>query len=225
MNPIIVANWKMNPQTLKGAFELTKAVRKGVRSANANVVLCPPYVFIPQLLAAKNMEIGAQNCSWQEQGPLTGEVSPRQLKDLGCSYVILGHSERKKELGETLAMVQRKVAAALTAKLRVILCVESVAELRTLKKKVRSFKNVAVVYEPSFAISTQGGRRVAPRHIAAMVSRLKKVAGRNVPVLYGGSVDAKSMRDIMTKGNVQGALVGAASLKAKEFIALVKNAL
>src|SRR3972149_588099 len=78
MNPIIVANWKMNPQTLKGAFELTKAVRKGVRSANANVVLCPPYVFIPQLLAAKNMEIGAQNCSWQEQGPLTGEVSPRQ---------------------------------------------------------------------------------------------------------------------------------------------------
>ena len=188
------------------------------------MVLCPPLIFIPQLLTTRNVEIGAQNCSWQEGGPLTGEVSPTQLKKLGCSYVILGHSERKKYLGETPIMIQKKVEAALKAKLNVVLCVESAAGLQAVKKRIKSFKNVLLVYEPRSAISTQGGKRVAVKDIARMAGKLQEIAGKGVRVLYGGSVDAKSIGEIMSQGKVQGALVGAASLRASEFIALVKEA-
>lgn len=221
--PIIVANWKMNPSNSKDAFGLAQNVKRGVRKANARVVLCPPLVFIPQLLPAKNVQIGAQNCSWEQQGALTGEVSAKQLKSLGCSYVICGHSERKKYLGETLGMTQAKVQAALKAGLKVVLCVENTRELGAIKKKIRGFGNVLLVFEPSSAISTQGGKRIAPKDIAVMSGAMKKIAGKNIPVLYGGSVDAKSARTIMKQGKVQGLLVGAASLDAKEFTTLVKS--
>ena len=223
MKPLIIANWKMNPANSKQAFDLAQKITKGVKGVNAKVVLCPPLVFIPQLLATKNVEIGAQNCSWEQQGALTGEVSPTQLKSLGCTYAILGHSERKKYVGETLSMTQAKVTTALKIELKVLLCVENIRELQAIYKSTKSFKNVVVVYEPSFAISTQGGKRESPVDIAKMVEKIRKVIGKNVPVLYGGSVDAKSIAGIMAKGDVQGALVGAASLKAQEFIKLVKN--
>ena len=215
----------MNPANSKQAVELATKVQKGVQSAHAKIVLCPPFVFIPQLLPEKNIQIGAQNCSWKEQGSLTGEVSPWQLKSFGCSYVILGHSERKKYLDETLSMVAKKSIAAKKAGLIPILCVENVAELRSLKVKIRNFKSVVVVFEPSSAISTQGGKHIAPKDIAMMTHEMKKIIGKTVPILYGGSVDAKSIAGIMQEGKVQGVLVGAASLNAREFLSLVKSAL
>ena len=224
MKPIIIANWKMNPSNSKEAFALAKKVTNGVKRFKGKVVLCPPYIYIPQLLASKNVEIGAQDCSWQETGPFTGEISAKQLKALGCSYVIIGHSERKKYLAETLGMVGAKVEAALRAGLSVILCVENVRELQMIMKKIKRSKNILVIFEPSSAISTQGGKRVTPENIAAMVGAMKKITGRNIPILYGGSVNAASIAAIMQEGRVQGVLVGAASLNAKEFISLVKEA-
>ena len=223
MKPIIIANWKMNPLNSKEAFALAKKVANGVKGFTGKVVLCPPYIYIPQLLASKNVEIGAQDCSWQEKGPLTGEVSAKQLKALGCSYVIVGHSERRKYLAETLGMVRVKVEAALRVGLSVILCVENVRELQMIMKKMKRSKNILVVFEPSSAISTQGGKRITPENIATMVGAMKKITGKNIPVLYGGSVNATSIAAIMQKGRVQGVLVGAASLNAKEFISLIKK--
>ena len=223
MKPIIIANWKMNPANSKDAFELAKKIMEGAGRFKGKIVLCPPYIFIPQLLAKKNVEIGAQDCSWQDKGPFTGEISPRQLKSIGCSYVIVGHSERKKYLGETLGMVQAKTQAALRAGLKVILCVENIRELQMIAKKTRSFKNILVVFEPSSAISTQGGKRITPENIATMTQAMQRIAGKNTPILYGGSVNAKSIAAIMKKGEVDGVLVGAASLNAREFLRLIEN--
>ncbi|MCH8244391.1 triose-phosphate isomerase [Patescibacteria group bacterium] len=122
-------------------------------------------------------------------------------------------------------MTQAKVVAAIKAGLNVILCVENVRELLMIQKKTKSFKNVLVVFEPSSAISTQGGKRIVPENIAMMAQAMKKIVGRNVPVLYGGSVDAKSITAIMRVGKVRGVLVGSASLQPREFAGLVKNAL
>jgi len=224
MKPIIIANWKMNPSNSKEAFVLAQKIMKGVKGIGVKVVLCPPFVFIPQLLSRGNVEIGAQDCSWQEKGALTGEVSPKHLVSIGCSFVILGHSERKKYLAETLGMTKAKVEAALRAGLSVVLCVENVRELQMIMKKIKRVKNLLVVFEPSSAISTQGGKRISPKNIAVMVQAMKKIVGKNIPILYGGSVNSKNISEIMSKGMVQGVLAGAASLNSREFISLARNA-
>jgi len=216
----------MNPDTLRQAKALFSVAEKAAKQRKVELVVCSPYPYLASLRQmAKKVVLGAQNCSWKDKGALTGEVSAKQLKDVGCRYVIIGHSERKKYLAETLGMTQAKVEAALRTGLSVILCVENVRELLVIKKKIKSFKNILVVFEPSSAISTQGGKRVAPENIAVMARAMKKIVGRNVPVLYGGNVDAKSIAAIMREGKVQGVLVGAASLNAREFSSLVKNVL
>ena len=226
MKPIIIANWKMNPASLRQAKALFLAAEKAARRKKVEVIVCAPYPYLLSLRQVqKNIALGAQNCSWEDSGALTGEVSAKQLKALGCRYVIIGHSERKKYLAETLGMTQAKVVAAIRAGLHVILCVENVRELLMIQKKTKSFKNVLVVFEPSSAISIQGGKRITPENIAMMAQAMKKIVGRNVPVLYGGSVDAKSIAAIMRVGKVRGVLVGSASLKPREFASLVKNAL
>ena len=226
MKPIIIANWKMNPVSLRQAKALFSGAERAARQGKVQVVVCPPYPFlVPLGQMQKKTVLGAQNCSWKTEGALTGEVSPVQLRNLGCKYVILGHSERKKYLAERLQMIQKKVEAALKAGLGVILCVENVTELRAIKKRIRQFKNVVVVFEPSSAISTEGGKRIAPEDIAMMTIEMRKIVGRNVPVLYGGSVGVNTIAAIMKKGRVRGVLVGVASLHAGEFTRLVKNAL
>ncbi|MDP2736081.1 MAG: triose-phosphate isomerase family protein, partial [bacterium] len=201
------------------------AAERAASAKGVTVVVCPPFPYLePLRRLSKNAALGAQDCSWQQEGALTGEVSPRQLKSVGCSFVILGHSERKRFLKETLATVQRKATAALEAGLRVILCAESAKELRAHKRKLGSFRNVLVVFEPSSAISTQGGRRVPPERIAKTAAAFRKIAGRGVPVLYGGSVEAAGIGKILSQGGVQGVLVGAVSLDSREFARLVKSA-
>lgn len=146
MKTIIVANWKMNPSTLQEAEALYQAVQG---SDKVDVVVCPPFVYLSALKG--EVAIGAQNCFWEEKGAHTGEVSPSMLKEMGCSYVILGHSERKKYLGETEDMVQKKVTAALAVGLKAILCVGEDEETPT------DMDNLIVVYEPEWAISSEGG--------------------------------------------------------------------
>lgn len=226
MKSLVVANWKMNPSRRKKAQQLFSAIEKGCKNIpRIEVVVCPPFVHLSSLgNTAKRVKLGSQNCSWQNKGPLTGEVSPKMLKDMGCKYVILGHSERKKYLSETKEQIAKKVKAAIQTGLRVLLCVENAQELSFLQKKTRlSQKNLIFVYEPSFAISTEQGRKPSPKTIAREVRAMKDIVGERAQVLYGGSVNAKSVGKIMREGKVQGVLVGASSLDAKKFLDIVKR--
>jgi triosephosphate isomerase (TIM) len=235
MRPLIIANWKMNPANSKDAFDLAKAVVRELEDVEADVVLCPPFVYVPQLLPSSNVFIGSQDAFWEQEGAYTGEVSPLMLKNLGCSHVILGHSERKK-LGETLAIIAKKVQTALDISLIPVVCIgEGVEkEMKVILKDIKEtdVPSIIFVYEPEGAISTEPNAKPASleqleRALGAMRAMLLKKAGKggvkNVSILYGGSVDSKNIQGFMEKG-VQGALVGASSLDAQEFVALVKNA-
>ena len=238
MKPIVVANWKMNPQTLVKAKLLFNSVAREIKNIkNVEVVICPPFIYLPYLLNSKlsilNPKIGAQDCFWAEKGAFTGEVSARMLKDLGCQYVIIGHSERRKYFQETEEMINKKIKAALKAKLKPILCIGETERQRKAKKTEEILKNqlknltevgpltkLIVAYEPVWAIGT--GR--ACRIVEAKVARLfiRKIVKR-IPILYGGSVNSQNAKDYVEKAGFQGLLVGGASLDAKEFIKIVKS--
>jgi len=228
MKPLIVANWKMNPTNSKEAFDLAKAVVQGLQDVEADAVLCPPFVYVPQLLPSANVFIGAQDSFWEQEGAYTGEVSPMMLKNLGCSHVILGHSEHRK-LGETLPMVAKKVQAALDVMLIPVVCIgENIEqEMRAILKDIKKtdVPRIVFVYEPEGAISTGPNAKPASlEQLEDALSRMRAVLPKTATLLYGGSVNSKNIKGFMEKG-VQGALVGAASLDAQEFVQLVKNAI
>jgi len=243
--PLIIANWKMNPQSLAEAKRNFEIIKKGVRHVkNVETVVCAPFVFLAALKATKDVKLGAQDCFWEKKGPFTGEISPKMIKNLGCKYVILGHSERRKYLKEETELVNRKIKAALKVGLRVIFCVSSEKKepgremkyqlekgLYGLNKSV--FVKLILVYEPIWAISTTKNRVIAtPQessrgclYIRKVLERLfNKRTAQRTKIIYGGSVDSKNVRDFLDRGEMAGGLVGAASLKPKEFVKTVKNA-
>ena len=227
VRPLIIANWKMNPANSKNAFDLAKAVVQGLEDVKADAVLCPPFVYVPQLLLSLNVFIGAQDSFWEQEGAFTGEVSPLMLKNLGCSYVILGHSERKK-LGETSLMIAKKVQASLAVSLIPVVCIgeDIEKELKTILKDIKEtdVSKIIFVYEPEGAISTEPNAQPASlEQLERALDRMRVLLPKTVSILYGGSVNSTNIKGFMGKG-VQGALVGAASLDAQEFVALVKNA-
>ena len=228
MKPLIIANWKMNPSNSKDAFDLAKAVVRGLEGVKADVVLCPPFVYVAQLLPSSNVFIGAQDCFWVQEGAYTGEVSPQMLKNLGCSYVIFGHSERKK-LGETTEMTAKKTQAALLASLVPVVCIgEHIEEeMKSILKGIapKDVSQIIFVYEPEWAISTQPHARPAtPKEAQAAFKKMCSLLPKTTSLLYGGSVNSKDIKGFIEAG-AQGALVGAASLDAQEFIQLAKNSI
>jgi len=215
MKILIVANWKMNPASLKEAKNLFDSVKKGVRNIkNVEVVLCPPFVYLPALSErglASVIKLGAQDCFWEESGAFTGEVSPRQLKNLGVKYVILGHSERRKYLKEeTDEIVSRKLGACLKVGLKPILCVEKLSQLKGIKK------DIIVAFEPISAIGTGKAFDVEKAKSA-------RKAIKNNFVLYGGSLNSENAKDYIEKAGFKGLLIGGASLKGEEFIKITKS--
>jgi len=131
MSKLVIANWKMNPATLKEAQQMLSGIKRGVGKSKAEIVICPPFVYLEIAKKAfKNskVKVGSQNCFWENQGPFTGEVSPLMLKNLGVGYVILGHSERVMKMGETNEMTSKKVKAVLEAKLTPIVCLGETLE-------------------------------------------------------------------------------------------------
>ena len=199
--PLIVANWKMNPASLKEAKKLFRLTKN-------KAVICPPFVYLSDLKPN-----GAQDCFWEEKGAYTGEISPQMLKSLGIKHVIIGHSERRKHYKETDVMVRAKLKAALRAGLKPILCIDKISQI---PKDIR--QGFILAYEPLFAIGT--GKACSPERAEKMRLAIKKKL--RVPVLYGGSVNSQNARDYIKVG-FNGLLVGGASLEPKEFINIVKT--
>lgn len=246
---IIVANWKMNPQTLTEAKTLLCSSQSGLaKSVQAKVIFCPPFVFLNSLrsLIAEGFYLGAQNLFYENRGAFTGEISPLMLKNLSCEYVIIGHSERKKYLTETDELINKKVIAGLKAGLKPILCIgeaqkQAEGMTDTLKKQLqinlvnipeRKLKNLIITYEPVWAISTtENSQPCQPDDALVAKLFIRKLLfnffGRRraerVPILYGGSVDSIIAADYINQAQFDGLLVGGASLKAGEFIKLVKS--
>lgn len=240
---LIVANWKMNPKTQKEALALFEAVKKGIKNIKGvQVVICPPYLWINDFSSSGSIKIGAQNCSWEDQGAKTGEVSAPMLADAGAEYVILGHSERRKFLGETDEIINLKIKRALKAKMKVILCLGeregedmgSVVEAQMTGCLTgispNYLKNIIFVYEPVWAIGT-GNACQADNALSAGLFIKKTVAkiygsrfiAEKITILYGGSADAANSKKFIEKAMMNGLLVGGASLKHEEFINLIKN--
>jgi len=260
MKPLIVANWKMNPQTLAGAKKLFNSIKKGLKniknacpvgsrklSFGVEVVICPPFVWLPQLKTTnyKLLKLGAQNCFWEKKGAFTGEISPLMLKNLGCQYVILGHSEREKYFQETDEMTNKKIKAAISAKLRPILCIGETEKEKREGKTPQVLKNqlektlinlstyqlinLIIAYEPIWAIGT--GRPCHPEEAKVGVLTIRKALSnlynpalsQKIKILYGGSVNSKIAKDYIKEANFKGLLIGGASLRAKEFIEILKR--
>jgi len=237
MKPLIVANWKMNPQSLVEAKQLFNSVKRGIKNIkNVEIVICPPFIYLSNIQYLKsNIKLGAQDCFWSERGAFTGEISPSMLKNFNCKYVIIGHSERRK-LGETDEMINKKIKAVITAKLKPILCIGETEKerrkgktLQVLKNQIKkdlnhlisqSLNHLIIAYEPLWAIGT--GNPCEPKEAKKVYLFLRKIL-KKIPILYGGSVNSENAASYIQEAKFQGLLVGGASLNAQEFIKVVKN--
>ena len=247
--PVVAANWKMN-KTASEALDLARAVLAETRAFTAvERVLCPPFIALTSvapLLTGTGFGLGAQNMHWEKSGAFTGEVSPLMLVGL-CQYVILGHSERRQYFGETDENVNKKVKAALTHGLIPIICVGEnlteneagkTAEVVTRQTRAAYADLTAddahktiLAYEPVWAIGTgkaatpAGANAVIGLHIRGALADLYPSAlADSIRVQYGGSVTAANAADLMAQPDIDGALVGGASLKPQEFAAIVQAA-
>ncbi len=245
---IIAGNWKMN-KTPAEATELIEAIKPLVKDAQCGVVVCVPYVDLQAALDATkgtNIGVGAENVHWAKSGAFTGEISAEMLTSMGVQYVIIGHSERRTYFGETDETVNQRVRAALDAGLKVILCVGEVKSQRLagitdevvgMQTKLDlagvtadELKNVIIAYEPVWAIGT--GLTATPAQaeetcgaIRAVLAKLYGEAAANgVTIQYGGSMNAGNAAELLSQPNVDGGLIGGASLKPNDFATIVAAA-
>jgi len=244
MSKLIIGNLKMNilsPPQQEQYLSLFKKELTGKKINNCELILCPPAIHLPGFQKAKIKKIilGAQNMFWESEGAYTGEVSPLILGELGCTYVILGHSERRFFLQETSEMIGKKVEAAFAQKLIPIICVGETYEEKKqgISKKVlraqlrASFKNSSsshpaiIAYEPRWAISTQKHAEPTPSDAVEMILFLKellekdqgKQREKNTRFIYGGSVNTHNAQVFLRELVIDGVLVGGASTRAEEF--------
>jgi len=248
---LIVANWKCNPKTRAEAEKLFSLVLEGIKSIQeVEVVICPPFVYLSNASrftpCASRLKLGAQDCFWEESGAFTGEVSVPMLKDIGCEYVIVGHSERRKYFGETDEIINKKLKAILKIGLKPILCIGETKEQREsgstenvlqdqLEKAVsglsiNEIKNLSIAYEPIWAIGTGNPceAKEAEKISLFIQETISKIYGREatgvVKVLYGGSVNSENSSRYLAQKSINGLLIGGASLKPEEFVKIIKTA-
>jgi triosephosphate isomerase len=246
---LVAGNWKMFTNAVS-AQQLAKAVVQGVGGdTKVNVAVCPPFPYLKlvgDVVRDSAVALGAQNFYPEKEGAFTGEVSPVMLQDLGCKYAILGHSERRHKLGETDAFINRKVLLGLSLGLHIILCVGETLEEREAghtntvlqqqldgslaNVEIGSLVRVVLAYEPVWAIGT--GRNATPDQaqeahafIRGRISqKFGELAAESLPIQYGGSVKPDNAASLMHQPDVDGALVGGASLKANDFLGIVRAA-
>lgn len=246
---IAAGNWKMNTDAMSGQDLAAGLVANVGGLALPEVLIFPPFPYlhqVGQMLVGSKVQLGAQNCYCEPKGAFTGEVSPAMLRDVGCTWVLVGHSERRHILGESDEFLQRKVTAALAAGLRVVFCVGETLEQRQANQTESvvegqlaaalgglgsdAWTNLVIAYEPVWAIGT--GVNATPDQ-AQEVHRfirswLEKQVNANVAsatrILYGGSVTAQNAASLLGQADVDGALVGGASLKVDDFTTIVRAA-
>ncbi|KKQ81679.1 MAG: Triosephosphate isomerase [Parcubacteria group bacterium GW2011_GWF2_38_76] len=240
----------MNPASLKEAILLVSSIKKGKAADKNEIVLCPPSVYLSDVVkilssGKHGIKIGAQDCFYEEKGAFTGEVSPIMFKTVGAKYVIIGHSERR-ALGETNESINKKIKLSFKKGIKVILCVgeserdETGQYFRFIETQIKSallginksyFKDLIIAYEPIWAIGKNAQKSCDPKDIKEMSLFIKKVLaeissreiGLKATVIYGGSVDVKNATQIVSEGEVDGLLIGRASLDAKKFLGIINS--
>lgn len=242
---IIVANWKMNPSSSEEAVRLIKNVLTAPMPKNMELIFAPPFVYLDLIKKnfKKEIKLAAQNVSWSERGAFTGEISGLMLKNIGCEYVIIGHSERRYKIGETDEIINLKLKVALKAGLIPILAIGEKERnddiVKVLNSQIKSaldgieiseISRLIVAYEPIWAIGT--GISDTPDHALSAALLIRKIVGNlytpdfsaDIPVLYGGSVTGENAEDFIGQTGIDGALVGGASLETLNFIKIIKSA-
>jgi triosephosphate isomerase len=224
MKHLIVANWKCNPATLKEAENIFQKTEEGIKDVkNVETIICPPFIYLLKIISENPaIKTGGQDCYSEEKGAFTGEISPNMLKEIGCQYVIIGHSERRKYQKETDEMINEKIKASLRAGLNPIICIDNVDQI---KKDIdglssQDLDNLAVAYEPIWAIGT--GKACGISEAKEMSMAIKEILGNSISVLYGGSVSSQNAQGYIKEAGFNGLLVGGASLKPEEFIEIIK---
>jgi triosephosphate isomerase (TIM) len=248
---IIAGNWKLY-KTIGDAIELANGLKRelfNLNTDNIEVVICPVFTGLSEtaeVIAESNIQLGAQDCYWQDEGAFTGEVSPKMIKDAGCKFVIIGHSERRQYFAETNDTVNKKVKAALKTGLLPIVCVgETLAEREANRTfdvltdhlqnglqglTVEDMEKVVIAYEPVWAIGT--GKTATPdqaeeahKFIRGLLAKLfGKDTAAQIRIQYGGSVKPENITELMKQPDIDGALVGGASLSVESFASIVKKA-
>jgi len=248
--PFLAGNWKMY-KTIPEAVEMVKALKEeSPQLMDAELVVIPPYTMlneVKKVIEGSTIQLGAQNIFWEEKGAFTGEVSPPMLKDAGCQYVTVGHSERRQYFGETNETVNKKIKAALAHELTPIMCIgESLEErekgntMGKVETQINSgleglgkdeIRRIVIAYEPIWAIGT--GVTATPSQAEEVHRFIRKKLtekyGNEIAsyaiILYGGSVKPANTYSILKENNINGALVGGASLEADSFIQITKEAI
>lgn len=246
LRPLIAGNWKMH-NTISQSVDLVLKLRELIKGVDtADVVIAPVFTalhHLSHLVADSPIKLAAQDMFWEKSGAYTGEVSPEMLTDVGCSYVIIGHSERRELFGETDPAVNKKVRAAIAADLKPIICVgESLEEredgktLKKVKAQTRAAldglppgarRDVTIAYEPIWAIGT--GLTASPEQAEEVHNAIRELiyelaepdAAKCVRIIYGGSVKPGNIDALMAQPNIDGALVGGASLVAEDFARII----
>ena len=244
---IVAGNWKMN-ETLQEGVALAKEINDSLKAEkpNCDVVICTPFIHlasVAEVLDAEGVTLGAENCADKAKGAYTGEVSAAMVKSTGAQYVILGHSERRQYYGETAEILKEKVQLALANGLKVIFCCGETLEEREAEKQnevvkaelegsifhltAEEWKNIILAYEPIWAIGT--GKTATSDQAQEMLAYIRSIvaekygkeAAEDTSILYGGSCNASNAAELFSKSDIDGGLIGGASLKAADFKAII----
>lgn len=218
----IVANWKSNFTTKETLAWIEGFKINDLELMSKEIIICPPFILLPLLKSLivnhkSNLKLGVQNISPFDEGPYTGEISAKEIKEF-ADYVIIGHSERRKNFSESNEMVNLKIDQAFKNELTPIICVSSLDQVKELK--IDDNLNFMIAYEPLFAIGS--GNPDTPENADSMAKKIKAIL-KNAVLLYGGSVTFDNINDFSKMPNIDGVLVGKASLDAKEFYAIIQK--
>jgi triosephosphate isomerase len=249
MKKLVAGNWKMNMDSQSGIALAEGIALKShdIASKKVDVMLCPPFVYLSGVIGAvrtDNIAVGAQDVYFESNGAFTGEISVDMLKDIGCTYVLCGHSERRHVIGETDEMINKKIATSVSGGLLPVLCVGETKDERqadqTLEVVTTQLKGglaglsaekasaVTIAYEPVWAIGT--GLTATPQQAQQVHALIRKLLGEmydlnlasDIRILYGGSVKPNNAAELMGQDDIDGALVGGASLKVDDFVAIIE---
>jgi len=243
---LIAGNWKMNGH-LEDGVALAKGVALEVKKSgrrDCEVLICPPYTLLmatKKAIKGSRVQLGAQDCHFDAKGAHTGDISPLMLKDLGCQYVIVGHSERRTDHGETNELIAKKASSAIEAGLKVIICIGETEKERDENRTIEvctsqimgsvpsnaTYQNTVIAYEPVWAIGT--GKTPTAQDVEDVHASIRKVISKKLGranankmrILYGGSMKPSNAKELLSLEDVDGGLIGGASLKVADFTAII----